>query len=284
MSTIATDLNYYGLPEDGSRPYTKANADPVTGKFDRNYTYDSHPVTVHNIREIFDEESAAGKQTSYNLDVSGFQFHKGPTKHCSFKTSEEIEKEYYPECIEYFKKLSGASRVFIFDHTVRRRRPGEADDSPERRQPVSLVHVDQTLKSSIARVHRHLPEEAPELLKRRFQVVNLWRPIDNTAWDWPLGLCDFRSIDQAKDLIPVALVYPDKEGETFGVTYNPDHKWKYVKGMTQDELVLIKCFDSIQDGSVAHLTPHTAFEDKSAPADAPLRSSIEVRGILFFDE
>ena len=128
---------------------------------------------------------------------------------------------------------------------IRRRRPGEADDNPQRRQPVSQVHVDQTTASSIERVHRHLPaSDAPALLKRRFQIINLWRPISHAALDWPLGLCDFRSVDMKKDLIPIALVYPDREGETFGVKFNEAHKWKYMKGMEPDEFVLIKWYVS----------------------------------------
>lgn len=103
---------------------------------------------------------------------------------------------------------------------IRRRRPGEVDDTPEKRQPVANVHVDQTTASAIARVHRHLPPtDAPSLLTRRFQIINLWRPISHAALDWPLALCDFRSVDVKKDLYPVALVYPDREpGETFGVS------------------------------------------------------------------
>jgi hypothetical protein len=40
--------------------------------------------------------------------------------------------------------------------------------------------------------------------------------------------------------MPVALIYPDREGETFGVKYNPNHQWKYMRAMTPEEFVLIK--------------------------------------------
>lgn len=103
------------------------------------------------------------------------------------------------------------------------------------------VHVDQTTPSSIARVHRHLPaSDVPKLLAGRFQIINLWRPIDNPAFDWPLALCDYRSVDAKQDPFPVALVYPDREGETYGVKYNKSHKWTYLHGMTPEEIVLIK--------------------------------------------
>lgn len=103
----------------------------------------------------------------------------------------------------------------IFDHAIRHR-PGEFDDSPDRRQPVAQVHVDQTTKFSVARVHRHLhASDVPELLKRRFRIISIWRPIGNPAFDWPLELCDYRSVDPP-DVVLVALIYPDHEEETLG--------------------------------------------------------------------
>ena len=103
------------------------------------------------------------------------------------------------------------------------------------------VHVDQTAESAAARVVRHLPPaDSPELLKHRFQIINLWRPIRHAAWDWPLTLCDYRSVNVEKDLEPITLRFPDREGEIFGVKYSPDYKWKYLKGMEPDEFVLIK--------------------------------------------
>jgi len=124
---------------------------------------------------------------------------------------------------------------------IRRRRPGVPDDSPQKRQPITFVHVDETTASSVACVHRHLPpSDAPALLKRRFQMINFWRPISHAALDWPLALCDFRSVDIEKDLVPVTLIYPDREGEAFWVKFNEAHKWKYMQGMEPDEFVLIK--------------------------------------------
>jgi hypothetical protein len=124
---------------------------------------------------------------------------------------------------------------------VRRHRPGNAETDESKRQPVNQVHVDQTPESAIARVYRHLPAgEAEKLVKKRFQIINLWRPISHPAIDHPLALCDYRSVDVKKDLVPVTLVYPDREGETFGVKFNPAHRWKYERGMKLDEVVLIK--------------------------------------------
>ncbi|KAI5117235.1 hypothetical protein M0805_009272 [Coniferiporia weirii] len=268
--TVKASLVYFVPPADGSKPYQY-----MTGDRERNYIHEEYETDIENVR---------GREDSVSLDTAGFLFVRAEAKHKSFASDEEIEREYYPESIELLKKLTGASRVVLFDHTIRRRRPDEVDDGPQKRQPVPLVHVDQTRESAIARVNRHLPPaDASALLQRRFQIVNLWRPIGRPALDHPLALCDFRSVDVKRDLIPSTLKYPDHDGETYSVRYNPAHKWKYLRGMSPDEVVLIKCYDSVDDGSVAVLTPHTAFKDPSTPADAPLRESIELRALVFYD-
>ncbi|KAF8064042.1 hypothetical protein FPV67DRAFT_1451287 [Lyophyllum atratum] len=274
-SSTTAKLTFFIPPPDGVRAYQNINADPKTGERPRNTGREEKEVVIENLR---------GKEDTATLDTAGFELVHHPAKHTAFTDDAEIEREYYPESAELIKEVTGASKVVFFDHTIRRRRPGEIDDSPNKRQPVSQTHVDQTTASAIARVHRHLPPaDAPGLLQRRFQIINLWRPISHPAIDWPLGLCDYRSVDPKRDALPVALVYPDREGETYGIVYNPNQRWKYFHGVTPEEAVLIKCFDSIEDGSVARFTPHTGFEDPTTPEGAPLRESIELRALVFYD-
>ena len=106
-STTAT-LTYFVPPDNGVRAYQNINADPITGERKNNYTRQNHDVVIENVR---------GKEDQYTLDNAGFQFVKAPSKHTSFANNEEVEREYYPETIELYKKLTGASRVVIFDHS-----------------------------------------------------------------------------------------------------------------------------------------------------------------------
>ncbi|KAF9458557.1 hypothetical protein BDZ94DRAFT_1270341 [Collybia nuda] len=274
-ASTTAKLTFLNRPGAGVRAFQTINANPKTGDRDYNYLREQKDVVLENLR---------GKEGSATLDTAGFQLFTRTSKHKAFMDDVEIQREYYPESEELIKELTGASKVVIFDHTIRRRRAGQIDDSPDRRQPVAQAHVDQTTASAIARIHRHLPpEDTSSLLRRRFQIINLWRPISHPAVDWPLGLCDYRSVDPKTDTFPIALVYPDREGETLGVSYNPKQKWKYFYGVTPDELVLIKCFDSVQDGSVAIFTPHTGFADPSTPKGTPPRESIELRALVFYD-
>ncbi|RPD65550.1 hypothetical protein L226DRAFT_567235 [Lentinus tigrinus ALCF2SS1-7] len=275
INTVAATLQYFSPPKDGSKAYMAVDADPVTGERARNWESIPHQVEIENLR---------GKEDTVSLDTAGFQFFRRAVQHRSFANTEVIKEEYYPESIELVKEMTGASRVVPFDHTIRRRRPGEIDDTEEKRQPVPQVHIDQTAQSAKNRVHLHMSaEEVPKLLQGRYQIINLWRPISRPAYDWPLALCDYRTVARENDLVPTALKYADRDGETFSILYNPNHKWKYLRGMEPDEFVLIKCFDSKDDGATAIFTPHTAFEDPTTPKDAPLRESIELRLLVFYD-
>lgn len=153
---------------------------------------------------------------------------------------------------------TGANRVFIFDHTIRR----EAKDTrtgPEKiqlRGPVRRVHIDQSYSASKERVYHHLPEIADELVERRFQIINVWRPI-KTIFKDPLAVADSHSVPD-DDLVGTALIYPDRRGETYSVKPNPNHQWYYKYGQTPGEVTLIKCFDNLDDGR-AKRVPHTAF-------------------------
>jgi hypothetical protein len=92
-------------------------------------------------------------------------------------------------------------------------------------------------------------------------------------------VCDAKSVDPA-DLVPSDLVYRDRVGETYSVTYNPAHRWFYVPEMRRDEALLLKCCDTLDDGR-ARFMPHTGFTDPTTPADAPPRESIELRSLVF---
>ena len=190
-----------------------------------------------------------------------------------FYAEDQIKQVYYPEVACLLQETLGASRVFAFDHNVRNAgRPGMAE--PSRR-----VHNDHTVTSAPRRVRDHLGADAPELLKHRFGVVNVWRPIRGPVLDSPLALCDARSFSD-DDLIASDLVYNHVRGETSSVAYRPSHRWYYFSEMQPDEVVLIRVHDSANDGR-ARLSFHTSFENPLAPG-APQRESIEVRTLVFF--
>jgi hypothetical protein len=218
-------------------------------------------------------EDARGREAEFTLDRNGFTLVKAPTAVGNFYDPEEIKRVYYPEVETLLRDQVGASRVIIFDHNVRNAsRPGLP---PPSRQ----VHNDHTVNSAPRRVRDHLGAEADELLKHRFGVVNVWRPIRGPVLDSPLALCDARTFTD-DDLVASDLVYAHVRGETSRVEYKPTHRWYYFSEQQTDEALLIRIHDSASDGR-ARLSFHTSFENPLA-RNAPPRESIEVRALVFF--
>jgi hypothetical protein len=269
-----------------SLPFVEAELNylaPTPGK-PRTYAYDPPPgepkTTAHpepHVLPIFDARPIL---STLSLDREAFAVIRHATAVQDFYDDDEIRRVYYPESEELLKKTLKADRVFLFDHTVRKRVEGAPDlRGAGPRQPAIRVHVDQTEQSGPLRVREHLPNEADELLKGRVQVVNLWRPIRGPVRDTPLAMCDASTV-AAGDLIASDLIYPNRSGETYSVRFNPHHRWFYIPEMTTDQALLLKCYDSATDGR-ARFGPHTAFVDPTTPQGTAPRESIELRALVF---
>jgi hypothetical protein len=245
---------------------------PPEGMRGTNIVVDSQTVTLENAREL---------AARLDVDVQGFQIVSHHSAVRDFWDEAQTLALGHPEVAELVKAVTGASRVVVFDHTLRRRDVGVADRTPgQARQPAGRVHVDQTVDSGPQRVRDLMGEQAEELLKHRAAIINVWRPIHHEARDWPLAFADARSVAR-DDLIPSDLIFPHRKGEIYGLAYNPAQQWRFVPDLQVDEAILIKCWDS--DPSVAQFTPHTAFADPTTPDGTPPRESIEFRTIAFFD-
>ena len=268
LTTVQAQLTYLEPPS--ARPYTYAY-DPGPGVALTNTVFAAHPVTIANARPIAEQLS---------LDVEGVALRRQPTSVTDFDDEAVVNQIGHAEAIRLVQQETGADRVMVFDHTVRRRRPEIPDRTPGApRQPAIRVHDDYTEASGPQRVRDVLPDEAEALLSRRFAFINVWRPIGHAALEWPLAVCDERSVDPG-DLVAMDLIYEDRRGEIYAATFNPNHRWLYVPDMQVDEALLIKCYDSSTE--VARFTLHSAFEDPTTLPDAPWRESIEYRTIAFF--
>ena len=149
-------------------------------------------------------------------------------------------------------------------------------------RPVRSVHNDYTEWSGPQRVRDLLPkDEAEALLRKRFSVIQVWRPVRNPVVSAPLAIADSQSI-AAKDLIGTERRYPDRVGEIYHLSYNAGHRWFYFPNMQTDEAIVFKCYDSMKDGR-ARWSAHAAFDDPNSPPNAPARESIEMRTLAFFD-
>lgn len=230
---------------------------------------DKRSVPIHDIR---------AQMKSVTLDDHGFCFVERQLPAIDFFDPESVQQTYYDECKELVKNATGADRVLAFDHNVRDK---ELSDQPGVDFPVRFAHNDYTDASGPQRVRDLMGNQADELLKHRYQFINVWRPLRGPVLDTPLAVCDATSLE-ADDFIATDLKYRDRLGEIFSFSFNENHRWVYLREMLDHEILLLKCFDSATDG-IARYTAHSAFRDPNAPPDTPVRRSIEVRTIAFYD-
>ncbi len=264
---VTATMNYLTPPADGSRPYRYVET-PPPGRAVTTIEIDPREMRI---------EDVTGREGQYTLDANGFAVIDAPTAVPDLLDEAAVSTTYRAEVEALLRDRLGATRVVMFDHTIR---------GPERagaplREPVKRVHNDYTWESAPQRVRDLMGAEAEALLARRFAIVNLWRPIGAPALDSPLALCDAASLDADRDLVVNELIYPDRVGQTFSVRWHPAHRWYYRRGLRPDQAILIKGYDSETDGR-ARLSVHAAFTDPGTPAGTPPRQSIEVRALVFW--
>jgi hypothetical protein len=267
IKVVNARLNY--LAEATPKPVNYAY-EPPAGVPRRSGKYAAQTVAIRNGREMLGQ---------FSLDTNGFVLTEHETAVRDFYDPDEVKSVYYPEVERLLKQVTGAERVVVFDHIVRNPVLAERGEKGAR-APAKVVHNDYSFKSAPRRVRDHLPEEAYRLLRNRFAEINVWRAIRGPIESSPLALCDARSLG-ADDIVPTDLVYRERVGETLGFLYNPEHRWYYFPRLKRSEAILLKCYDSEDDGR-ARFTAHTSFDDPNSPPNAAPRESIEVRALVFW--
>jgi hypothetical protein len=265
--TIEATVNY--LLDTGEMPVTYV-AVPGSADTRSSSTLDPRRVTIRNGRRQADQ---------LILDRNGFRFVRHNTKVADFYNEDEVRRVYYPEMEALVKRESGASRVVVFDHTLRTA-DDELREAQKIREVVRRVHNDYTEWSAPQRVRDILPDEADALLSRRFAIIQVWRPIRHPVETFPLGIADAQSLSP-EDLVVSERRAPNRVGQTYAVTHNPAHRWFWFPRQRRDEAIVFKVYDSLKDGR-ARWTAHTAFDDPTSPANARPRESIEIRTFAFF--
>ena len=234
--------------------------------------YRQYEMTVRNGRPLRD---------TFDFDTHGFVFVGHRTQVKDFTDEAERKRLYDPEVQALIRKHTGACEVIVFDHTLR-----VSDEAMQKsvnaRPTVKGVHNDYTEASAPRRLRDIVgDEEAERRFRKRWAVVQVWRPIRGKVLIDPLGICDGRSIPQ-QGFIRVERRYKDRTGEVYHIAHHPAHVWYYFPHMERDEALVFKVFDS-DASKPSRFTAHSAFDDPATPPDAPPRESIETRTFAFFD-
>jgi cephamycin C biosynthesis protein len=272
----------------------------------------SNFLTIAIEAEIADLRSKDFKPT---LDLWGFEKYEFSTtvNQVDLSNSDpEAIDAYRDETTSYLKAVLGADDVVLFD-TVVRNKDTEAPVKPSASPfvgPYMRVHVDQNPRSALARLKHHVGFRAG---LRRFQILNVWRPLIIPVKNYPLALCDYQSLNPHKDLIATRRLLPEwmhelwvQDREGYSLKHSAEHRWYYWKFLTPSEAIVFKCHDSAstslalgQEGrdarsqdmpnsiefsllDVSGLCPHTAFFDRRSPDQGHLRSSVDVRVLALY--
>jgi hypothetical protein len=242
------------------------------------YLYDTevHSVVISDMREIADDLS---------VDREGFELLDHATAVKDLYDDDTVERIYLPEIEALLGKRFNASQVIIFDVTRRSDGAVGAKNPEGLRGPARQLHVDYTTKSGPQRVNDILGEKEVARLTAagaRIVQINVWRPIHGPVERSPLALADASSTRQ-EDLIATDQIFPDRVGEIYNLAHAPSQRWYYAPRMTVNEVLLIKGWDSLDDGR-ARFTPHGAFQTPETRENAPARESIEVRTLVVIEK
>jgi hypothetical protein len=275
-ATVEAVLNYVSPDTPYSRRFNFPGDEVNTGRFV------PHRVAIRNARIAAEPP---------RLDSHGFELFRHQSAIADFHDRAAIDELYPQEVLDAVKMLTGADLVLSLGYVMRT----SADTSDRRNQPpASDVHVDMSPQTGPKTAQATLATAMPGKTYRRALATSFWRPFSAPPQDWPLALCDHRSIAPEEGVhnrrikcdvrpAPAEMLAPipgeDELPSALIFRYGPHHRWFYYPDMNRDEVVLIKLHDTDHDR--AWFAPHTAFHDADRDG-ARTRESIEFRTVAYW--
>jgi hypothetical protein len=260
------------------------------------------PQVLRDARRMAEYYPGLSPTSPTCMDKLGLALAHCESKCQNFYDAAEVERVFYPEMekllLEFFP---GATDALVYNHDVfDKDYAGDRTEDQDHKNPgvnanyANLVHNDlndnsgrvrcrelltQNLRN-FGRVQHYTEEEADAKMARRFMSINLAKPME-TVGQYPFVLCAWPSFAD-QPYITNYRIYDDRVGETTRFTYRPSHEWYWIPQQQPTEVSMLKCYDSVTDGSVSRWSFHTACIDPTAPDDAPCRKNVVVRAFVFF--
>ncbi|CCC14295.1 hypothetical protein SMACR_08858 [Sordaria macrospora] len=261
---------------DTEKPYSM-RYNPDDGVPQSNFQKIRCPVKVKSMRE-----PGAGP---FRLDECGFQLIQlhSSLEPDDFWDQERVQSVYIQEVKEALKKELGAKYVHVLDYALRKRHesfPISTGEEYEYDQPTALAHIDFTRDEGERITKVLFGDRAGEVLKGRWQAVNIWKPIRGPLNDWPLGLCDGRTLDFEKDTVSSDVVFDDFVTENLQIYPNPASEWYYLPDHNTWEALIFKSGDSDPSAAVPGCCHSGFFNPKSDKSE--LRQSLDCRCFVYY--
>ena len=266
----------------------------------RRYLY--FPQVMRDARRLEAYYPGLSPNSPECMDKLGLALAHCESKCENFYDSAEVERVFYPEMetllLEFFPDATDAlvcnQDVFDKDYAGDRAEDQDNKNPGVNANYANLVHNDLNDNSgrvrcrelltknlrNFGREQHYTEAQADAKMSRRFMSINLAKPMETVRQN-PFVLCAWPSF-AAQPYITDYRVYDDRVGETTNFTHRPDHEWYWFPEQKPTEVSMLKCYDSITDGSVSRWSFHTACIDPTAPDDAPCRKNVVVRSYVFF--
>jgi hypothetical protein len=260
------------------------------------------PQVMRDARRIGDYYPGLSPDSPECMDRLGLALAHCESKCENFYDSAEVERVFYPEIekllLEFFPDATDAlvynHDVFDKDYEGDRMEDQDAKNPGVNANYANLVHNDLNDNSgrvrcrelltrnlrNFGREQHYTEAEADAKMSRRFMSINLANPME-TVGQYPFVLCAWPSFAN-QPYITNYRIYDDRVGETTRFTYRPGHEWYWIPQQKPTEVSMLKCYDSVTDGSVSRWSFHTACIDPTAPDEAPCRKNVVVRSFVFF--
>lgn len=260
------------------------------------------PQVLRDARRISEYYPGLSPNSPECMDKLGVSLAHCESACQNFYDHEEVERVFYPEMekllLDFFP---GATDALVYNHDVfDKHYEGDRTEDQDNKNPgvnanyANLVHNDLNDNSgrvrcrelltknlrNFGRPQNYTEAEADAKMSRRFMSINLAKPM-HTVKQNPFVLCAWPSFAD-QPYINNYRVYDDRVGETTRFTHRPDHEWYWFPDQTPTEVSMLKCYDSVTDGSVSRWSFHTACIDPFQPDDAPCRKNVVVRSFVFF--
>lgn len=211
-----------------------------------------------------------------DLDTTGFVLAEHHSAVRDFRDDAEIERVYYPEMLEIVKTLTGAAHVFMMGHVVRTENPVDFNNAYAR-----FVHCDYTPSNASSIAEMVLEGRDTDIDPAHWDLVwfNTWQPWDREVQQNPLGMIDASSLEEG-DLREYLYTGDGNANVSLMPLYRESHRFYFFPKMQTHELMLFKQLETRRGAGLP--SPHTSFDDLTAPDDALGRRSIETRVMCAF--
>ena len=260
------------------------------------------PQVMHDARRISDYHPGISPHSAQCMDKLGVALASCDSKCNNFYDSAEVRRVFYPEMEKLLLEFyPDATDALVYNHDVfDKDYEGDRTEDQDAKNPgvnanyANLVHNDLNDNSgrvrcrelltrnlrNFGREQHYTEAEADEKMSRRFLSINLAKPMETVEQN-PFVLCAWPSFSD-QPYINNYRVYDDRVGETTRFTYRPEHEWYWIPQQQPNEVSMLKCYDSICDGSVSRWSFHSACVDPTAAANARCRKNVVVRAFVFF--